>query len=115
GHPVARGDLPEAVVLGPEQGGEARRCIETRQAEPVDRSVRADQGDGVGVTDQRVVLDAQSHEVSEPRAEAPVAQGSPPTQDSRPMGPGPGEVADPPTKDSGARLIPRPLRTPDPA
>jgi hypothetical protein len=41
--------------------GEDRRRVEPGQAEPVDRSVLADQGDGVAVADHRVVLEGKAH------------------------------------------------------
>ena len=54
---AGRRDLPEAVVLVAEQLGEARRRVEVRQAQPVDRAVHPDQGGGVQVADDGVVLD----------------------------------------------------------
>ena len=58
------GDLPEAVFLVAEQSREDRAGVEPRQAEPVDRSVPADQRRRMGVPDERVVLDALRHPTS---------------------------------------------------
>ena len=60
-HLAGRGDPPGAVVLGPEQRREARGRVEPRQAEPVDRSVLADQRRGAQVADDAVILDRQRH------------------------------------------------------
>jgi hypothetical protein len=54
-----RGQTPATVVGGTQQRGEAGGRVETGQAEPVDRAVAADQGGGLAVTDERVVLDRQ--------------------------------------------------------
>ena len=55
---------PTAVFLRAEQGREAGTRVETGQTQPVDRSVVAHQGDGLGVADQAVVLDAERHAAS---------------------------------------------------
>ena len=47
---AGRSDLPEPVLLIPQQGGEAGSRIETGETEPVDRPVRTDQRRGLGVT-----------------------------------------------------------------
>ena len=52
-----RAELPVTVLLGAEQRREARRGVEARQAQPVDRSVAADQGARLPVADQGVLLD----------------------------------------------------------
>src|SRR5262245_65638934 len=44
-----------------QQRGEARRRIETRPAQPIDRAVAADQGRRLAVADQSVVFDAKRH------------------------------------------------------
>jgi hypothetical protein len=55
---LARGcHAPVSVPLVAEQRGEARGRIEARQAEPVDRSVPADQRRRLHVADQAIVLD----------------------------------------------------------
>ena len=51
------GETPVAVRFVAEQGGEARGRVEAGQAQPVDRSVAADQRGRVRVADERVVLD----------------------------------------------------------
>lgn len=53
-----RGDPPVAVVVVAEQRRETGRRVETGQAEPVDGTVPADQGGGLEVADEGVVLDA---------------------------------------------------------
>ena len=58
---VSRSEEPAAVVARAEQGGEDRPRIEPRQAEPVDRSVLADQRRRLAVADQGVVFDPQGH------------------------------------------------------
>src|SRR5262249_49459331 len=50
-------DLPPAVPRLAEERGEARRRVEARQAQPVDRPVAADQRGALAVADQGVVLD----------------------------------------------------------
>ena len=52
---------PAAMVLVAEQGREHRRLVEGGQAQPVDRAVQPDQGGGLGVTDEGVLLDGQGH------------------------------------------------------
>ena len=54
-------DLPVAVGLVTEERGEARAGIEPGDAEPVDRAVVGDQRGGLGVADERVLLDARRH------------------------------------------------------
>jgi hypothetical protein len=62
GHDVLRRrDVPSTVRLGPEQLRETRGGIESRQAQPVDRTVEADQRRSVHVADQSIVFDAESH------------------------------------------------------
>ena len=56
------GDPPRPVVLVTQELGKARTGIESRQAEPVDRSVPSDQGDGVQIADDSVVLDGKRHD-----------------------------------------------------
>jgi hypothetical protein len=51
------GDPPAAGLRPAEQRGEARRRVEARQTQPVDRAVAADEGGGLQVADDRVVLD----------------------------------------------------------
>jgi hypothetical protein len=50
-------DEPAAVPLLSQQRGKARRGVEAGQAQPVHRAVTADQGGGLQITDQRVLLD----------------------------------------------------------
>ena len=56
-----RGDQPPAVGLVTDQRGEERGGVEPGRAHPVDRPVVSDQGRGLGVTDERVLLDARGH------------------------------------------------------
>ena len=56
------GDPPRSVVLVTQELGEACPGIESRQAEPVDGSVPSDQGDGVQIADDSVVLDGKRHD-----------------------------------------------------
>ncbi len=58
---VGGAQSPEAVLLGAEQSGEDRRGVEAGQAQPVDCAVPADQGGGLHVSDECVVLDAPGH------------------------------------------------------
>jgi len=60
-HRPGRGEPPAAVALVAEQCGEAGRRVEPGQAQPVDRPIPAHQPGGVGVADQRVVLDGCRH------------------------------------------------------
>ena len=50
-------DEPPTVVLVSQQGREAGAAVEARRAHPVDRAVVADERGGLGVADQRVLLD----------------------------------------------------------
>ena len=61
--PVSHGraDPPVPVVLVAEQGGEAGVGVESRQAQPVNGAVAADQRGGLHVPDQCVVLDQARH------------------------------------------------------
>lgn len=59
-------DAPVAVVLVAEQSGEAGGRVEAWQAQPVDRAVHADQGRGLFVADEGVVLDTWVHGVRVP-------------------------------------------------
>src|SRR3712207_7685932 len=54
--------LFRSVLLGAEQGGEDRAGVEPRHAQPVDRPVPPHQGRGLGVGNDRVLLDRQRHE-----------------------------------------------------
>ena len=75
-----RGEPPRAVVLVPEQLGEAGRRVEAGQAQPVDRPVPADQGRGVEVADDAVILDGERHApMSSPEARPGVHSASEPT------------------------------------
>jgi hypothetical protein len=58
---LLRRNEPAAVLGRPEQGGKAGGRIETWPAQPVDRSVAADQSTGLAVADQGVVFDSQRH------------------------------------------------------
>ncbi len=58
---VGRREQPAAVVLGAQQGAEGRLRVVPREAQPVDAAVLADEGPGIAVTDQGVVLDRQRH------------------------------------------------------
>src|SRR4051812_22144546 len=50
-------NLPATLLGGAQEGGKARPRIEARQAQPIDAAVTADERGGVGVADQRVILD----------------------------------------------------------
>src|SRR5215469_6322537 len=52
---------PAAVVLVTQQGCEARVGVEPGQAQPVQCTIAADEGGGLHVTDQRVILDQARH------------------------------------------------------
>ncbi len=54
-------DPPEPVFIGPQQAGEDGRGVEAGKTQPVDRSVPADQGSGLHVPDECVVLDTAGH------------------------------------------------------
>ena len=56
---IARRDPPAAMLVVAEQRGEAGFGIETRPAQPVDRAVAPDQGGGLAIADQGMVLDAR--------------------------------------------------------
>src|SRR5262245_12476822 len=57
-----RGSYDPATMLGrSEQRTEAGAGIETRPAQPIDRSVLADQGSRLAIADDAIVLDAQWH------------------------------------------------------
>ena len=57
-----RRKLPAAVILGAEQGTEHRRRVETRETQPVDAAIAADERSGATITDQGIILDAKSHD-----------------------------------------------------
>jgi hypothetical protein len=59
GADTAHGEPAAALVV--EDGGEDRRRVEPRKAEPVDVAVRGHQGGGVQIADDAVVLDESSH------------------------------------------------------
>jgi hypothetical protein len=52
------------VAFVAEQPGEASPGVEAGEAEPVDRPVPPDQGRGVGVPDEGIVLDGQGHAIT---------------------------------------------------
>src|SRR4029079_4049330 len=52
---------PAAVVAGAEQRREAGRTVEARPAQPVERAVAPDEGGGLAVSDEGVVLDRAGH------------------------------------------------------
>ena len=54
-------DLPAAMLVSAEQLGEAASGVESRKAQPVDRTVSSDQGGSLGVADDRVVFDGLRH------------------------------------------------------
>src|SRR5699024_10209517 len=54
-------ELPEAGRLVAQQGGEASRRVESGQAQPVHRTVLADQRRGLQIPEQSVVLDPLRH------------------------------------------------------
>ena len=56
-HLAGRREQPAPMPLVPQQGREARRGVKARQAQPVDRSVAADQRRGLQVADEAVVLE----------------------------------------------------------
>ncbi len=70
--PAARRRQPPEPVLRPaEQRREAGGRVQPGQAQPVDRAVPADEGRGVQVPDDPVVLDALRHLMSVVRGHAP--------------------------------------------
>jgi hypothetical protein len=58
---VPRRDLPVTVIGVAEQGRETGLGVEARQAQPVHRTVRADQRGRLHVADDGVVLDPACH------------------------------------------------------
>jgi hypothetical protein len=58
---ILRRDPPAAVILVAEQGREAGLGIEARQAQPVHRTVRADQCGRLHVPDDGVIFDPACH------------------------------------------------------
>src|SRR5438105_2259771 len=58
---IARGDFPAAVLFRAKQGRKTGLRIEPRPAEPVDRAVTPDEGGGLAVADQGIILDAGRH------------------------------------------------------
>ena len=58
---VAGGQAEPAVLGAAQQGREAGGRVEAGQAEPVDGAAARDQGRGLAVADQRVVLDGVGH------------------------------------------------------
>ena len=60
-HCLPAGDQPPAVVRGAEERGETGAGVEAGQAEPIQRTIPADQASRVAVSDQGVVLNAQRH------------------------------------------------------
>ena len=63
-----RAQRPAAVLLRPDEGGEAGARVEPREAEPVDRPLARDERGGLEVADQPVVLDARRHGSTLPRS-----------------------------------------------
>ena len=63
-----RPQRPAAVLLRPDQGGEAGARVEPREAEPVDRPLARDERGGLEVADEPVVLDARRHGSTLPRS-----------------------------------------------
>ena len=61
-----RRDQPAAVLLGAEQRGKAGIGIEGRPAQPVDRSVAADQRRGLAIADQPIIFDPARQGCSPP-------------------------------------------------
>ena len=53
---IVRRDQPATVLWSPQQGGEYGPGVEPRPAEPIDGASSRNQGRGVAVSDQRVVL-----------------------------------------------------------
>src|SRR5262249_12993565 len=56
-HRVGGADLPSSVFGRAEQGCEARIAVEAWPAQPIDGAVATDEGRGLAITDQRIVLD----------------------------------------------------------
>ncbi len=76
-----RRDQPATVALVSEERGEAGRRVEPRHAQPVDGAVAPHQSRGLGVADERVVLDAERH--CRILNEAAAAKRNAPSQPSR--------------------------------
>jgi len=60
-HRMLRRNQPPSILGRPEQGGKARRRIETGPAQPIDRTVAADQGSRFAVADERIVFNSKGH------------------------------------------------------
>ena len=75
-HLARRCDRPRSVLIGAQQAGEAGRGVEPGEAEPIDRSVPADDGRRLRVTDHGVVLERQRH-VTPPFANVRLARRGP--------------------------------------
>ena len=58
---VARGDFPAPVLLRAKERCKAGLRIEARPAEPIDRTIAADESGGLLVPDQRIILNAGWH------------------------------------------------------
>src|SRR5713226_2540689 len=58
---IERLDLPMAVARLAEQRSEARAAIEARPAQPIDGAAVGDEGGGLAIADERVVLDPRCH------------------------------------------------------
>src|SRR6478735_12498623 len=58
---LAGGQEPAAMALDSKQGTEQRRRVEPREAEPVNAPVPRDQGPGLEIRKQSVVLNGGSH------------------------------------------------------
>ena len=54
-------DRPSAVVRGAEEIGETGGRIEARPAKPIDRQIPPDKGGRLGIANDGIVLDVQSH------------------------------------------------------
>src|SRR5260370_40443572 len=55
------GDEPPALRVAPDQRGDERGGVEPGPAQPVDRPVVGDERRGLGVPDERVLLDPRRH------------------------------------------------------
>lgn len=65
GEDVGTDARAQGFPFGPrctEQRREARRRIEARQAEPIDRAVATDERGALAVAEQRIVFDTQRHQ-----------------------------------------------------
>ena len=58
------GEQPSAVVGSSQEGGKAGGRVEAGHAQPIERTVPAHQGGGMGVADQGIILDPLAHEGS---------------------------------------------------